>query len=840
MGQSWSIHHDSSNPLPHRSRRSVWSGLEGQPISLRRRRLSSTEDSLSTDIYAPFTEPEIRPLRPLATFSRQVSSQSIPADPGMLGADYDVSRRDDEFYEQHEQRPTTSTDLHIQNTPITHITASPMPRRSRLSRFNSWLVDRHVRDEAISEPVQFGQSVSIQAGFNEDPRRSSWRSSVFPTFYSPSISPRSRRIRENAPISSPLPLDTQPDPPRSTIGPIPTRTSLPSSNLSTNASVRGSGFFSNPFAARLSRLAHSVSNQLDIPSPATVYSGNRNAHNPPIRPSSPTSSDDPDFHLPPVNLSDTNTSLNEAVLGAANREPRPFQIPTLPEAFEAAELPADDQYQHETQNSGTPERPEERIIANILRRDFRDATQRRDTPWLHILNATANAIAAQISGNPEQSVINVQGLESQDQDGRLQRLSRNLRHAIHTRLYRNTNEVVEDAPSLNSLQIFRLISSSANARSLSEPFNAGGIPEESAASLSAEGRNSIDDHHGRSITFILVGVRSSALDQQAFDSEEQQALAMAPDTTSALGLSLLGSSTSLAPSRTVGMPRNVNRLSRNPHLRRASYGGAFRTHDVSYTNHDIQRHHHRSISSRPGSGDVTPSPETTTPFAFSESPPGPAPPPSTPAEHTLSAVSSQATTPSRRVSVVSSLQHPPVFDHEIPIQGSLQQNGGVSEDRPFQFVQQRRRSNSESARHRNLGLGAARRNGMVEPDDLDAGEASASGGRTWIFYIIGTNLPEDHPAWTTPSLFTDVSLLAISDLFSALADPYDLESLLRGHVDAVFSCRSGEATCRKPQRCCVRTWCVPYGAICELYGCQCTFWEWADRHSCWRAMPSMS
>jgi hypothetical protein len=40
---------------------------------------------------------------------------------------------------------------------------------------------------------------------------------------------------------------------------------------------------------------------------------------------------------------------------------------------------------------------------------------------------------------------------------------------------------------------------------------------------------------------------------------------------------------------------------------------------------------------------------------------------------------------------------------------------------------------------------------MVEPD-----QSPPSGGRSWLIYVVGTNLSENHPALTTPSLFTDV------------------------------------------------------------------------------------
>ena len=75
-------------------------------------------------------------------------------------------------------------------------------------------------------------------------------------------------------------------------------------------------------------------------------------------------------------------------------------------------------------------------------------------------------------------------------------------------------------------------------------------------------------------------------------------------------------------------------------------------------------------------------------------------------------------------------------------------------------VHQRRRSDSEFARQRDLGAGAARRNGVVEPDEVDAANASPQGSRSWLIYVVGTNLSEDHPAFATPSLFTDVGFKA--------------------------------------------------------------------------------
>lgn len=77
----------------------------------------------------------------------------------------------------------------------------------------------------------------------------------------------------------------------------------------------------------------------------------------------------------------------------------------------------------------------------------------------------------------------------------------------------------------------------------------------------------------------------------------------------------------------------------------------------------------------------------------------------------------------------------------------------LEEPMTLNTARQRRRSDSEYARHRALGSGAVRRNGMVEPD-----QPPPSGGRSWLIYVVGTNLSENHPALTTPSLFTDVRM----------------------------------------------------------------------------------
>lgn len=135
---------------------------------------------------------------------------------------------------------------------------------------------------------------------------------------------------------------------------------------------------------------------------------------------------------------------------------------------------------------------------------------------------------------------------------------------------------------------------------------------------------------------------------------------------------------------------------------------------------------------------------STLPTVLLESPPGPYPPPSTPA------VSSGTNTPSRRPSSSSAI-HPGGLLPQLNEDPSSAIDPMETEP-SFASARQRRRSESEAARHRHLGSGAARRNGVVEPDN-----PGTPVGRTWLIYVVGTNLSENHPAFATPSLFTDVS-----------------------------------------------------------------------------------
>ncbi|KAI9892186.1 MAG: hypothetical protein M1814_001645 [Vezdaea aestivalis] len=158
------------------------------------------------------------------------------------------------------------------------------------------------------------------------------------------------------------------------------------------------------------------------------------------------------------------------------------------------------------------------------------------------------------------------------------------------------------------------------------------------------------------------------------------------------------------------------------------------------------------------------------PTVLSESPPGPHPPPSTPADPSLSALSSGTTTPVRQPSSASNqiLSGSPSSGEPYLRRPGVNVTGnGESGAAASRGVRRRRMSDSEFGRTGDLGSGSSRRNGIVgglgAANDSNDSEGTAgrrgnrgdSAHRSWIIYVLGGSYPEDHPILTTPSLFTD-------------------------------------------------------------------------------------
>ncbi|KAL9104954.1 MAG: hypothetical protein Q9163_000126 [Psora crenata] len=769
MGQSSSTQRDTLVVSRRRSRRIFNLGGERQGVDTGDRLPESQHPPPPTSAAESLLEPGSTPPRPFATFSRHISAQSIPVTRGRSGHNRDVSTRDDIFYEQHEQRPLAAAEeLGIRSAPITHITASPMPRRSGLSRLGSIVRPQHVGNGPPNESHEARRTSRRRL---DDSDGLSRRSSMFASLnFGQSTPLRSRPRREIAPISLPLPMTDDTMSLHSSLDSTSHSMVLP--DLPTRPDLRTSGFFGTPLSARLARVRRSMTRQFDVAGPSVT---NMELNDTPLRPSQTMSEDDADYLLPPMSLTDTALGLNAAVLGAADREFMPFEISAGPESPGRVVMQTDSNNGAERfTDRGPAGWRETRRVTNALRgRTSRLARHESEGPLPRILNLAASTIAAQLSGSPSEAVPSVQSLASGDLNGSLQNLFRAVQHASsmaendQARATGPDNAQTEGTAPLNFLRVFRFVSQSAITSPTNEPPSDDVLGRSELAELQAGPTNNADEPEGRIVTLVVVGVRSVPSENaRAENGRPEDMSASSPAIDSVYELPALTEDTNLLRSNAGGLLRPASIRTRLPYRRRASIGGL-----TSFpAQYDSQRHHRAYSSSRPSSGNATPTPGTTTPF-FAESPPGPRPPPSTPADHALSAVSSQATTPSRPLSTISTLQYPPVFDQGSSGQFPLHEEGALPEEHPYRFVQQRRRSDSESARHRDLGAGAARRNGVVEPDDLETGDTTPSGTRSWLIYVVGTNVSEDHPALTTPSLFTDNPTYEDMLMLSSLLGP---------------------------------------------------------------------
>ena len=489
----------------------------------------------------------------------------------------------------------------------------------------------------------------------------------------------------------------------------------------------------------------------------------------------------PDDLLPALSTTDPTIDLNNSAhesTSSTGRDPRVVGFPTV------AETPGNNpawienpSWTERWGDRGSAGRREPRRMPNPLRgRSGRLIRRDDEGPLPRILHLAAAAIAAQLSGNPEQAVTNMQAVGAEGLDGSLNALFRSLQHATTSagdgRTSEgggggggggvDTNRVPGTLPPLNFLRVFRFVNQSPDS----------GAPSRHRAEdhsvRAAVNDDASDSPDGRTVTLVVVGVRSVPSEHVGHDD----AAGTEPNLDALLSLPLAPSN-NIIRNGTGGLLRHADGRSRFAHRRRASMGGL----NTFPANYDSQRHQRMLSSSRQDSMDTASLANSASPLALPESPPGPHPPPSTPADPGLSAYSSGATTPSRRPSSASAVHHPTLPNRDIATQHLREAGILTPDDQATRTVQQRRRSDSEFARHRDLGAGAARRNGVVEPDDVEPGDASPQGSRSWLIYVVGTNLSEDHPAFATPSLFTDVSSLYAKNgwiglLTSSLTEPY--------------------------------------------------------------------
>ncbi|KAJ5666893.1 hypothetical protein N7462_011302 [Penicillium macrosclerotiorum] len=388
-----------------------------------------------------------------------------------------------------------------------------------------------------------------------------------------------------------------------------------------------------------------------------------------------------------------------------------------------------------------------RLPGLIRARSARTLRRDEQTPLSRVLQLAAAAIAAQLSGAAGPALPNIQALGNEGLDGSLENFIQSLQHATSTQPPPPTSgegpsNAGSDGPTapVNFLRVFRF----ANSDSPLGPGPLGRTATGPEAQGSQTDGMSIDEtsegSEGRMVTLVVVGVRSVPSGNGG-NNEQAPPVPGGPGLDALLGLPFL-------PQNAIPRPQETGSdFVQRPDARS-------RLHAPRLPGHlGLQASGAPELLRQPA---ARPSRRI---------PPGPHPPPSTPAEPGLSAVSSGTSTPSRRPSSASAMS--PNVLPQLNEGQSLQSTLETSEDSaPPNAARQRRRSDSEFARHRALGSGSVRRNGVVEPD-----QPPPSGGRSWLIYVVGTNLSENHPALTTPSLFTDNPTYEDMILLSSLLGP---------------------------------------------------------------------
>ncbi|KAK2811674.1 hypothetical protein FQN50_002019, partial [Emmonsiellopsis sp. PD_5] len=495
---------------------------------------------------------------------------------------------------------------------------------------------------------------------------------------------------------------------------------------------------------RFSHVRHSIAAPIShifgqppsVPEPAQINGL------PPRRPDRSSFAEDNDHLLPPLGTMDTRMDFDEPH-GLDSSEPSAVNSSTTPTSSRPTRSSSPGPRRHASRS---------RPIRSMRSRE-------EQTPLSRVLQLAAAAIAAQLSGNTAPAIPNIQAIGGDGADGSLENFIQSLQQATSAQTQGPASDGNNGGtqregglPHVNFLRVFRFVNPE-NSEDNPASANSNAPPEETQDNRSD--RMDIDDHppaegdqDRRLVTLVVVGVRSVPSINNGSDNDT--GLHARPSLDSLLRLPFI-------------TPNNLSRTERGSGglLRRADGRSRFSSHRRSMggntfpANYDSQRHQRTHTSSRSQS-DLA----SSLPTVLSESPPGPIPPPSTPAEPGLSNVSSGTNSPNRRPSSSSAIL--PQLNEDT----AHEPDESSGDNQPFSHARQRRRSDSETARHRGLGSGAARRNGVVEPDNT-----SPSAGRSWLIYVVGTNLSENHPAFATPSLFTDNPTYEDMILLSSLLGP---------------------------------------------------------------------
>lgn len=491
--------------------------------------------------------------------------------------------------------------------------------------------------------------------------------------------------------------------------------------------------------ARLSRVRHSISTPLsqmfgqppERPMP----------NSPPVPPSAGPSRSvfpaDPDHVHPPLAGMDTQMDI----------EGTPHELDSVEPEMRPPRSVSPSSARPSQVTSGI-----RRLPSAIRARSSRFLRREDHTPLSRVLQLAAAAIAAQLSGGAGPAMGNVQAVGPEGLDGSLDSFIRSLNgsqslQGAAGRADGETGNAGGDggSPPVNFLRVFRFVNPDSPGPNSTVPSRASTESESRGSHtdrMDIDGQPEEGGTDGRIITLVVVGIRPVPPNIRPRDENGNTTNPEVEDPLPAV---------STDSSRSHGNPGGL--------LRRADGRSRFSPHRHSMgstnafpSNYDSQRHQRSHTSTRGHPEAVISSgSRSSIHTGLSDSPPGPFPPPSTPAEPGLSAQSSGTTSPNRRPSSSSAM--PPHILPQLNEDPMRTSEAHPTVESSFNTARQRRRSDSEFARRRDLGSGAARRNGVVEADN-----APSPSGRSWLIYVVGTNISENHPAFAAPSLLTDVKI----------------------------------------------------------------------------------
>ena len=367
-----------------------------------------------------------------------------------------------------------------------------------------------------------------------------------------------------------------------------------------------------------------------------------------------------------------------------------------------------------------------RRLPNLLRgRSSRQIRRDDETPLSRILQVAAAAIAAQLSGTTD-ALANLEAMGEDHFDGGLNAFVEELNNAAGqpASAVRDNN----GHSPLNFWRVFRF----ANNQQVTQ--------DEGEQEPSSSGQPGASTR--RNVTVVVVGVRS--VPSSSVMREGGESVGSGLDAL--LNLSNLPRTATSSDSRNEsGLLRGAAR--RSGFSRRTAPGIPS---SAATTRQNSSSHQRLADSSLTASTLPQEVPSSNTSESTSEPHPLPSTPPGPFNQSTVNSPRSLAedlNAGNRSLEEVRNILRMLRVGREDRRAEPAAQNEPPQEPNGLRA---RRRSDSEANRHRENGMRDARRNGVVAPE-----------GRSWLIYVVGTNLSADHPALAFPSIFSEVSPLKL-------------------------------------------------------------------------------